>query len=170
SLMITAWIFLASIGIVLARYYKPVWSGSMCSEKVWFQLHRICMILVFCATTAGFVMIFVAIDGYSKEEGMSFLVGHPIIGIIVMILTVINPVMALFRPHPGTPRRPIFNWGHWFVGTAAHILAVVNVFFGVLLSLSDVPYYLVYILGAYVAWQIFVELLLELLSFFGRKL
>jgi len=55
---------------------------------------------------------------------------HPIIGIVVTALTLINPIMALFRPHPGTPRRPIFNWAHWFVGTSARILAIVAIFLG----------------------------------------
>uniref|UniRef100_A0A0B7AUI7 DOMON domain-containing protein n=1 Tax=Arion vulgaris TaxID=1028688 RepID=A0A0B7AUI7_9EUPU len=171
SLMIAAWIFLASIGIVLARYYKPAWTGLLCSEKIWFQIHRICMILVFCTTAAGFIIIFIEVDGYSNiQEERTFLVGHPIIGIIVMSLTLINPIMAIFRCHPGTSKRPIFNWAHFFVGTSAHILGVVNIFFGVLLTKSDVPYYLMYILGAYVAWQLFVEILLEAITCFGKTL
>jgi hypothetical protein len=30
--------------------------------------------------------------------------------------------MAYFRPHPDGPRRYIFNWAHWLVGKAAHVL------------------------------------------------
>lgn len=30
--------------------------------------------------------------------------------------------MALFRPGPKDKNRPIFNWAHWAVGMAAHIL------------------------------------------------
>ncbi|KAK0059258.1 ferric-chelate reductase 1 [Biomphalaria pfeifferi] len=170
-LMVGAWIFLASVGIVVARYYKPVWEVTMCSQKVWFQIHRLCMVLVFCATAAGFIIIFVEEKEWSEidVEGKQFLVGHPIIGVIVMALTVINPIMALFRPHPGTTNRPIFNWAHWFVGTAAHILAVIGVFFGVQIPDSQVPYYTVYILAAFVAWQLFVEILLELITCIGRK-
>ncbi|CAL1540341.1 unnamed protein product [Lymnaea stagnalis] len=172
-LMVGAWIFLASIGIVLARYFKPVWTSTMCSEKIWFQIHRICMILVFCATAAAFIIIFVDEKEWSDVSidvpGKQFLVGHPIMGVIVMALTVINPIMALFRPHPGTSKRFIFNWAHWFVGTAAHILGVITIFFGVQLPKAMVPYYTVYILAAYVAWQIFVELLLEFISCIGRK-
>lgn len=171
SLMVGAWIFLASIGIVLARYFKPVWTTTMCSQKIWFQIHRICMILVFCATAAAFIIIFVDEKEWSDIDvpGKQFLVGHPIMGVIVMALTVINPIMALFRPHPGASKRFIFNWAHWFVGTAAHILGVITIFFGVQLPKAEVPYYTVYILAAYVAWQIFVELLLEFISCIGRK-
>ncbi len=28
----------------------------------------------------------------------------------------------MYRPHPGTKYRPIFNWAHWFVGNSAFIL------------------------------------------------
>ena len=55
---------------------------------------------------------------------------HPILGIIVTALVLINPTMALFRPHPGTAHRPIFNWAHFLVGTVARILGVVTIFFG----------------------------------------
>jgi hypothetical protein len=47
--------------------------------------------------------------------------------------------MALLRCHPGTPRRPIFNWVHWFVGNAAHIIGIVAIFFAVDLSKAELP-------------------------------
>ena len=38
-LMIAAWILFASIGVVLARYYKPMWADrKLLGEKVWFQV------------------------------------------------------------------------------------------------------------------------------------
>lgn len=37
--MISAWIAFASIGVVLARYYKPMWAErKLLGEKVWFQV------------------------------------------------------------------------------------------------------------------------------------
>ena len=93
--------------------------------------------------------------------GKGYTESHPILGIIVTILTVTNvssravnnnhpdlyclqntyvictgvylncniynihefqPIMALFRPGPKDKNRPIFNWAHWAVGMAAHIL------------------------------------------------
>lgn len=39
SLMIFAWILLSSLGIIIARYYKSNWKGSMpCGVKVWFAV------------------------------------------------------------------------------------------------------------------------------------
>ena len=34
-----------------------------------------------------------------------------------------QPIMAIFRPHPGTDKRPIFNVAHTLVGTAAYVVA-----------------------------------------------
>ena len=34
-----AWVACASIGIMMARYYKEVWPNStLCSQKVWFTV------------------------------------------------------------------------------------------------------------------------------------
>ena len=39
ALMMIAWVACASIGIVMARYYKEVWPNStLCSQKVWFTV------------------------------------------------------------------------------------------------------------------------------------
>jgi hypothetical protein len=38
-MMIAAWILCASIGVVVARYYKPVWlEEKLLGEKVWFTV------------------------------------------------------------------------------------------------------------------------------------
>ncbi|KAK0063036.1 ferric-chelate reductase 1 isoform X2 [Biomphalaria pfeifferi] len=164
-LMVVAWVFFASIGLVVARYYKPVLSGTMCSQKIWFQVHRFSMVLVLCVTAIAFIIIFVKEDGkWSDLEGdETYLQGHPIMGVMVMILTILNPVMALFRPHPDTPRRPIFNWAHFLVGIAAHILGVITIFLGIQIKGATTPYYATYIMGAYIAWQLFVKQLLEII-------
>ncbi|XP_059176709.1 putative ferric-chelate reductase 1 [Physella acuta] len=170
-LMVAAWMFFSSIGIITARFYKPVWKNTILSLKVWFQIHRLCMVLVFCLTAIGFIIIFVEEKDWSKVENEAvYLSGHPIIGVIVMILTVLNPVMSLFRCDPGTPKRPLFNWAHFIVGVSAHILAVIAIFFGVRLKGAATPYYTVYILGAYVAWILFVEILLELINCCDKRI
>ena len=38
-LMVIAWVFFAGLGVISARYYKPVWSHRMLyGQKVWFQV------------------------------------------------------------------------------------------------------------------------------------
>ncbi|XP_046584644.1 putative ferric-chelate reductase 1 homolog [Haliotis rubra] len=161
SLMVLAWIFAASLGIVIARYYKPQWPESKCcGEKVWFQLHRSFMMLVLLAAVTAFILIFVDVKGWSELGEEASKKAHPILGVIVTVLAVLNPIMALFRPHPNDANRPIFNWAHFGVGTAAHILAVVTVFLGVNLGKPAIPSYVTWILVGYVVWQVLVEFLL----------
>ena len=58
---------------------------------------------------------------YSKNPGKQFL----LIGLNLFLS--FQPIMAIFRPHPGTPFRPIFNWAHFIVGTLAYIFASKNI-------------------------------------------
>ncbi|RMX41681.1 hypothetical protein pdam_00015853, partial [Pocillopora damicornis] len=88
-------------------------------------LHRLLMVLTVVLTILGVIIIFVHAGRWTKEAG-----AHPITGIFVLVLAVIQPIMAVFRPHPGEEKRYIFNWAHRGVGLSALILAVVTVFFG----------------------------------------
>lgn len=162
-LMISAWIAFASIGVVLARYYKPMWAErKLLGEKVWFQIHRTLMILTLLFVLSAFVVIFVHAEGWSQfSDDEEYKKAHPYLGVIVTALTFINPLMALFRPHPDDQYRFVFNWAHWFVGTVARILAVITIFIGVTLSEAGAPEYVIYILAAYVAYQLFIELVME---------
>jgi hypothetical protein len=72
-------------------------------------------------------LLFVAIEK-SGFEPIAQGGAHPVLGLITLLFAITNPIMALFRPHPGTTHRPIFNWAHWAVGNSAHLLAVVTIF------------------------------------------
>lgn len=119
AFMIVAWIGTASVGILLARYFKQTWVGSqMCGKDQWFAWHRICMVLTWLLTVAGFIVIFVEIRGWSQVQNP-----HAILGVITTIITFIQPIGAAFRPAPNSKKRPLFNWVHWLGGNAAHLLA-----------------------------------------------
>lgn len=76
------------------------------------------MCLTWALTTAGFILIFVELKAWTADTNP-----HAYLGVATNILCFIQPIGAYFRPHPGTSKRPIFNWLHWFIGNAAHILA-----------------------------------------------
>ncbi|XP_033738944.1 putative ferric-chelate reductase 1 homolog [Pecten maximus] len=164
SLMIFAWVLLASIGIVMARFYKPVWSEKkMLGEAYWFQIHRSLMILATLAVIAGIVIIFVDVGKWSHLEGQAdWKRAHPYIGIVVGAVVILNPLMALFRPHPGDKYRFIFNWAHWAVGTIGHLIAVLNIFIGVELPATKAPSWLIIVLAVYAGYQILFEIFLEI--------
>lgn len=58
SLMIIAWIFLASTGIIVARYHKNLLSTKkMCGVQYWFVIHRPFMVIATLVTIASFIII-----------------------------------------------------------------------------------------------------------------
>ncbi|XP_076645315.1 putative ferric-chelate reductase 1 homolog isoform X2 [Halictus rubicundus] len=155
ALMLASWIGTASIGILLARYYRQTWVGSqLCGKDHWFAWHRFFMILTWSMTIAAFVIIFVYLGEWSSE------IIHASLGVATMILTFVQPFMAVIRPHPGAPTRPLFNWAHWFVGNAAQICGIIAIFFAVRLNKAKLPEWVDWILVAYVVFHILIHLIL----------
>lgn len=83
------------------------------------QWHRFFMVLVWLLTLAGFVLIFIEVGSWTADTRNP----HAILGVVTTILCFVQPLGAAMRPAPSSPRRPLFNWLHWLVGNAAHILA-----------------------------------------------
>ncbi|OBS77782.1 hypothetical protein A6R68_19828, partial [Neotoma lepida] len=82
------------------------------------QVHRTLMVTTSVLTCIAFVLPFVYRGGWSRHAGY-----HPYLGCTVMTLAVLQPLLATFRPSLHDPRRQVFNWTHWSVGTAARIIA-----------------------------------------------
>lgn len=157
--MVLAWLGTASLGILLARYFRQTWVGKQLGGKdIWFAYHRIFMITTWVLTVIGFILILIEVGGWSTTGDNP----HAITGIITVVLCFIQPFGAYFRPHPGTKRRPLFNWLHWGVGNAAHILGIVTIFFAVYLQKAELPSWSVYILAAFVAFHVVMHLVLTL--------
>ncbi|GLV40393.1 uncharacterized protein CBL_04193 [Carabus blaptoides fortunei] len=158
--MLVAWIGTASIGILLARYYRQTWVGSqLCGKDLWFAWHRFFMICTWALTVTGFILIFVELKSWSSERNP-----HAILGMITTIICFLQPIGAYFRPHPGTPKRSLFNWIHWLGGNVAHILGIVTIFFAVKLNKAELPDWLDWILVAFVAFHVLMHLVLSLMS------
>ena len=79
------------------------------------------MVITWSLTVAAFVLIFVELKGWTYIAVWRN--PHPVLGVVATALCFVQPFMAFFRPHPGTSKRPIFNWAHWFVGNSAQIIA-----------------------------------------------
>ncbi|XP_073720343.1 putative ferric-chelate reductase 1 [Misgurnus anguillicaudatus] len=156
--MLIAWMSSVSAGVIIARYFKPDWpERNILGQKVWFQLHRALMTLTVLLTLVGFVLPFMYRGGWSKRAGL-----HPYLGCVVMVLAVIQPVMALFRPAPDASRRYIFNWMHFGTGTIAQIVAVIAIFLGIHQQALLLPApWSTGILGSMVIWFVLADLVLE---------
>uniref|UniRef100_A0A4D5R8W8 Ferric-chelate reductase 1 n=1 Tax=Scolopendra viridis TaxID=118503 RepID=A0A4D5R8W8_SCOVI len=166
-LMVIAWIGTVSVAIFLARYFKQTWTEVVhCKQKVWFTWHRGLNILTVLLTIIGFIVIFVQLNGWSQIWAVN---PHPILGVVTTILAILQPIMAAFRCHPGTPKRPIFNWAHFLVGNGAHILAVITLFFAKPLSKAQLPDFYMWILIAFVTFHVIVFFIMEAFTCFKGK-
>lgn len=84
------------------------------------QWHRLLMFSAVILTIAGSVMIYIHSGGFIfGSPGET----HMWFGFATVVLALLQPIGAFFRPHPGTSRRSIFNWLHWLAGNSAHILS-----------------------------------------------
>lgn len=75
------------------------------------------MILTLVFSIVGVSIMFYRFGVFTPQAGL-----HPIIGLLCVALCICQPINALFRCHPGTKKRPFFNWAHWFIGNTAQIL------------------------------------------------
>ena len=56
---IIAWLFLVGLGRVLARHYRDAFDEKeVLGARIWFQVHRVVMILVALVTVAIIFLIF----------------------------------------------------------------------------------------------------------------
>ncbi|XP_004635739.1 ferric-chelate reductase 1 [Octodon degus] len=162
AFMFVAWVTTVSIGVLIARFFRPVWSKVLLfGEAAWFQLHRMLMLTTCVLTCIAFVLPFIYRGGWSWHAGY-----HPYLGCVVMTLAVLQPLLAAFRPPFHDPRRQIFNWTHWSVGTAARIIAVAAMFLGM-----DLPGLMLpdpqktYAMIGFILWHTGAEIVLEIHAF-----
>ncbi|KYO19550.1 putative ferric-chelate reductase 1 [Alligator mississippiensis] len=159
ALMFVAWMTTVSIGVIVARFFKPVWPHSLLfGKEIWFQVHRTLMLTTVALTSIAFILPFIYRGGWSYKAGF-----HPYLGCTVMALAIFQPLVAGFRPSPHGPRRQLFNWVHWSTGTTARILAVVTMFLGMDLPALKLPYpWDTYTMIGFVAWHVGIDVLLEI--------
>lgn len=163
SFMIGAWIFCASLGIMFSRYYKQTWTSCrIFNLDQWFIWHRSLMILVWCLSIVGLVLIIVDVGGLTSTILHN---PHGIMGFISCGLAFLQPLLALLRCNPMHNQRWIFNWIHWFIGNAAQILAVLCIFFAVDLEKALLPRPETdYLLIAWVAFHFLTHILMSLMN------
>lgn len=106
SFMVIAWLMAASAGVLMPRYMKKTWVGKQFMKKdLWFvvscsldkcirkptifhdffsvkllQFHQGLMVLAWCLTVVGFIIIFVDVGGWVSESVSEN--PHPLIGCI----------------------------------------------------------------------------------------
>ena len=94
------------------------------SVAVWFQVHRVSMVLCVLLSVAGLVPII--IDKNLQPIKAQKL--HPLLGLTVLVVAFIQPVIAYFRPGKDARFRPLFKFVHTALGYSAIILAIASIF------------------------------------------
>jgi len=167
--MIIAWLLCASTGMFTARYYKQTHTDfNPFNKAFWFMLHITCMFTTVFLTICGIIFIFIEVGGYSEvKEGAGK--AHPILGLILLGLAVMQVTIAFFRPHPGTSMRPLFNWVHWSIGNSAHIVGIACIFLAPELPKAGLKESFWYPLVAFVIFHVGMHIVMSLHTIWADK-
>ncbi|RWS26844.1 putative ferric-chelate reductase 1-like protein, partial [Leptotrombidium deliense] len=173
SLMVIAWLGTVSIAIMLARHYKQVWEDkTIFGNKVWFNVSKrvyfsIIFNSVFKQCHRGLMMTSITLAIISMiciftVYGWKINTTHSYFGVSANIFMFLNPIGALFRCHPGTENRWIFNWLHWFGGNAGQICAIVAIFLATYLKATGLSMVFLWLVVAYLAMHITTHLIMQI--------
>ncbi|ETO17798.1 hypothetical protein RFI_19517 [Reticulomyxa filosa] len=133
GIMWFAWNLFAYTGLICARY-KEILFTKQTPPKIdtWFIFHSWCMRTAALLTLIGFILGVIAVN---KSGIQHFSKAHFIVGLIIFIFAMLQPLNAVIRPHkePRTRRRRIWEFIHKNSGRSALGLSVFNVFSGLIL-------------------------------------
>lgn len=161
-LMIIAWVFFASVALIMSKYYTTMWPNKRSyNQRYWFIVHFNCMALMFIFSIIGIILIFIEAGGYTKAPDLP-LKAHPILGIIILICIIIIPIMAVLQPAEDNKCRPVYNWFYWVFWTIAYVLSIPQIFIGMDFGKVGVPWWATWILVIWVIFHIAIELTLEI--------
>ncbi|KAM4532285.1 putative ferric-chelate reductase 1 [Fundulus diaphanus] len=156
ALMLIAWMTTGPLGMIVARFLKSMGTGvKPCGKDLWFVVHVSVMTVTVAATIIAFILAFSFVNGWAEGA-------HPVLGVLVMILALIQPILALMRCGPQHPWRFLFNWAHFFIAASVQLLAVAAIFTGVQMMDSTPNGWLVKVMGGFAGWQALFYGLLEL--------
>ncbi|KAE9548198.1 hypothetical protein FO519_008586 [Halicephalobus sp. NKZ332] len=131
-LMVIAWIFFLPNGILVGAFFKRHWPNTyIFGGNIWFQFHRVFNIIGIACTIAAFVCIFVREEWIwvgpsptkTTQENQSWGSVHAILGLLACVVAWAQPLNAVFRCHPASMFRFIYNLIHGFFGLGALLMA-----------------------------------------------
>jgi len=171
TVMVIAWMMFASTGILFARYGRLLHINrrvKILGELIWFQIHRLALCIAAIATLLGFFLILAQAEGQWVDNDNGRLFAHSILGIIIVCCAQIQVWMAVFRCHPDSRFRFIFNRMHRLTGLLAFILSIPTIF----LITFILPKYhsgLITILSLWSSWVVVIVIIFEIIKYRCRK-
>ncbi|CAF4552349.1 unnamed protein product [Rotaria sp. Silwood1] len=175
TVMVLAWILLASTGILFARYGRLLRIGTrrkLLGSMIWFQIHRLILCLVTITTLLGFFLILVNENGkwVSADKDGRRIFAHSVLGAIIVCCTLLQAWIALFRCRPDSPYRSIFNWLHRSMGYLPFFLSIPTIFL-IVVEPKALPMErggFIAILSIWSAWIVLVVILFEAVEYRAR--
>ncbi|ESO97513.1 hypothetical protein LOTGIDRAFT_152604 [Lottia gigantea] len=158
--MVTGWGVLLQWGAFIARYMKF-------KDPLWFHLHRGFQVVGLVLSICGLAFAIVSVP----FDHLKF--PHAIIGIIVMILGILQPINAAIRPHKPSVgeekslRRKIWEFIHLNCGRTALVFALINISLGVLLSVTATHNLIIWFV--YLAILVLAYIIAEVLKCVKKK-
>eukprot|EP00483_Globobulimina_turgida_P005558 UN05568 len=138
-IMWITWCVFASIGIMSSafRWLFPTVPNGCCN---WFKMHRSIQIMVVIFHLIAFIIAIVFVQDSDVKH---FSNNHMIMGLVVTILVMLQPLNAFFRPHPAKlnkkkpMKRLIWEIMHKSFGYISWIFACVTAYLGFNLSIIN---------------------------------
>uniref|UniRef100_J3L6P1 Cytochrome b561 and DOMON domain-containing protein n=1 Tax=Oryza brachyantha TaxID=4533 RepID=J3L6P1_ORYBR len=144
-LAVISWGAMIPAGVAMARFLKRF-------DPLWFYAHAIVQGL-------GFVVGAVAIVAGFRLDDEDEVAAHKAIGIAVLVCACLQVMAGLAWPIKGSKVPKYWNWYHHYVGRAAVVLGVGNIFYG--LSLAKEGQEWSYVYGIFVGVCAVAYLVLE---------
>ncbi|CAF3433547.1 unnamed protein product [Rotaria socialis] len=172
TVMVIGWMIFASTGILFARYGRSLHIGNkqkFLGESIWFQVHRFILFLATLATLLGFLLILAEVNGewIKLREGLTFV--HSVLGGIIVCCALLQVSMALFRCHPDSPFRFVYNWCHRATGFLAFLLSVPTIFI-IIVKWKANRAGLIVIMSLWSAWVLIIVVLLEIVRLYFSRM
>lgn len=171
-MMVLAWIFAGSIGVIFARYGRAVRLGNrrqFLGKAVWFQIHRFFLSISALFTLLGFFFILVFEGGKWLNVQISlFRFIHSICGGTIVCCTMLQIYLALYRCNPRSRFRYIFDWSHRIIGFLAFILSIPTMFI-MIVQWPKNRTSLLSIISIWTGWIVIVILIFERIEYQQRR-
>jgi hypothetical protein len=173
TIMILAWVVFGSTGVLFARYGRVLRFGNqrqLLGKSIWFQIHRFLLSLSSLLTLVGFFFIIVYTGGVwvNPRVQSKSLFAHSIAGSIVVGCIILQIWLALYRCHPRSRFRFMFDWSHRIIGFMAFSFALLNLFL-ITFALPNQRTGLLIIVALWSAWIVIVVMLFEIIQYQYRK-
>lgn len=154
SLMVIAWIGFGFSAIFYARHVRKSWKEKkICGSALWFQVHRVSFFICTTLVIIAFIIILAEAGGWNSE-----MEGHPVLGMITIVLVCLQVVAGIARPALNSSKRIVFKYAHRMTGAVTYILAVITIFLGLAameVDLAVLILYMVLIIVIFVGHEAF---------------